>query len=69
MAERSAWSYPDPAPAFAAIRDHLAVYAGAMDRCFVGDEVATPQPGGFYGGWITRDLKGPFKGEPGTMGW
>lgn len=68
-AERAAWSYPDPAPAFAAIRDHLAVYADAMDRCFVGDEAVTPQPGGFYGGWITRDLKGPFKGGPGTMGW
>ena len=69
VAERAAWSYPDPTPAFAAIRDHLAVYAGAMDRCFVGEEAVTPQPGGFYGGWITRDLKGPFKGEPGSMGW
>ncbi|WP_408906289.1 DUF427 domain-containing protein [Muricoccus nepalensis] len=44
------WSYPDPTPAFAAIRDHLAVYADAMDRCFVGDEAVTPQPGGFYEG-------------------
>ncbi|MFC0386817.1 DUF427 domain-containing protein [Muricoccus vinaceus] len=69
VAERAAWSYPDPTPAFAAIRDHLAVYAGAMDRCLVDDEAVTPQPGGFYGGWITRDLKGPFKGEPGTMCW
>ncbi|OYW07627.1 MAG: hypothetical protein B7Z53_05935 [Rhodospirillales bacterium 12-71-4] len=69
VAERAAWSYPDPAPAFAAIRDHLAVYAGAMEGCFVGDEAVTPQPGGFYGGWITRDLKGPFKGGPGSMGW
>jgi uncharacterized protein (DUF427 family) len=69
VAERAAWSYPDPTPAFEAIRDHLAVYAGAMDRCFVGDEAVTPQPGGFYGGWITRDLQGPFKGGPGSMGW
>lgn len=69
VAERVAWSYPNPTPAFAVIRDHLAVYAGAMDRCFVGDEAVTPQPGGFYGGWITRDLQGPFKGEPGTMHW
>jgi uncharacterized protein (DUF427 family) len=68
-AERAAWSYPDPTPAFAAIRDHLAVYAGAMDACFVDDEAVTPQPGGFYGGWITADLKGPFKGIPGSMGW
>jgi uncharacterized protein (DUF427 family) len=69
VAERAAWSYPDPAPAFAAIRDHLAVYAGAMDRCYVGDEAVTPQPGGFYGGWITSGLQGPFKGGPGTTGW
>jgi uncharacterized protein (DUF427 family) len=69
VAERAAWSYPDPAPAYAAIRDHLAVYAGAMDRCYVGDEAVTPQPGGFYGGWITSELRGPFKGGPGTTGW
>jgi uncharacterized protein (DUF427 family) len=68
-AERAAWSYPDPAPRYAAIRDHLAVYAGAMEACFVGDEAVTPQPGGFYGGWITGDLVGPFKGGPGSMGW
>ncbi len=68
-AARAAWSYPDPTPAFADIRDHLAVYAGAMDSCFVGDEAVTPQPGGFYGGWITKDLKGPFKGGPGSLGW
>ena len=69
VAERAAWSYPDPAQAFAAIRDHLAVYAGAMDRCYVGGEAVTPQPGGFYGGWITSGLQGPFKGGPGTTGW
>ena len=69
VAERAAWSYPDPASGFAAIRNHLAVYAGAMDRCFVGDEAVAPQPGGFYGGWITSDLQGPFKGGPGSMGW
>jgi uncharacterized protein (DUF427 family) len=69
VAERAAWSYPDPAPRYAAIRDHLAVYAGAVDQCFVGGEAVTPQPGGFYGGWITRDLQGPFKGGPGTLGW
>ena len=68
-AEAAAWSYPDPTPGFSAIRDHLAVYAGRMDACFVGDEQVTPQPGGFYGGWITSNLKGPFKGVPGSMGW
>jgi uncharacterized protein (DUF427 family) len=69
VATKAAWSYPNPVPAYAAIRDHLAVYAGAMDACFVGEEVVTPQPGGFYGGWITQNLKGPFKGGPGSAGW
>ena len=64
-----AWSYPDPTPAFASIRDHLAVYPAAMDACFVDDERVTPQPGHFYGGWVTANLIGPFKGAPGTMGW
>ncbi len=65
----AAWSYPDPTPAYLPIRDHLAVYAGRVDACFVGDEPVTPQPGGFYGGWITGNLTGPFKGAPGTRGW
>jgi uncharacterized protein (DUF427 family) len=69
VAEGAAWSYPNPRSAFAAIRDHFAVYAGPMDACFVGDEAVTPQPGGFYGGWVTKDLQGPFKGGPGSMGW
>ena len=68
-AEAVAWSYPQPTLRFTAIRDHLAVYAGPMDACFVGDERVIPQPGGFYGGWITSNLKGPFKGVPGSMGW
>ena len=63
------WSYPDPTEGFRPIRDHVAVYAGRMDACFVGDEQVTPQPGGFYGGWITSDLVGPFKGAPGTAFW
>jgi uncharacterized protein (DUF427 family) len=68
-AENAAWSYPRPLPGFEAIRDHIAFFAGRMDACFVGDERVTPQPGGFYGGWITPDLAGPFKGEPGTGWW
>jgi uncharacterized protein (DUF427 family) len=68
-AESAAWVYPDPAPAFAPIKDHISFYAGAMDECTVDGEVVRPQPGGFYGGWITRDIVGPFKGEPGTEGW
>jgi uncharacterized protein (DUF427 family) len=63
------WSYPDPSPAYAALRDHVAVYAGRMEACFVGDEQVVPQPGGFYGGWITTDVVGPFKGGPGTQFW
>lgn len=64
-----AWSYPDPSAGFLVIRDHLAVYPGMVDACFVDDERVTPQPGGFYGGWVTSNLVGPFKGAPGTMGW
>jgi uncharacterized protein (DUF427 family) len=68
-AARAAWSYPEPAAAFAAIRDHVAFYPGPLDRASVGGMVVTPQPGGFYGGWITPNLRGPFKGGPGTAGW
>ena len=64
-----AWTYPNPTPSFGAICDHIAVYPAAMDACFVGDEQVRPQPGGFYGGWVTDNLIGPFKGAPGTMGW
>jgi len=68
-ARRAAWSYPAPTPAFAPIRDHLAFFAGAMDECTVDGMVVRPQPGGFYGGWITDDVVGPFKGAAGTDGW
>lgn len=68
-AENAAWFYPNPSAAFAAIKDYIAFYAGLMDACYVDDERVTPQPGGFYGGWITSDVVGPFKGEPGTAGW
>jgi uncharacterized protein (DUF427 family) len=64
-----AWVYPRPAPGFEALRDHLAFFANRVDECWVDDERARPQPGVFYGGWITSDLVGPFKGEPGTAGW
>lgn len=69
VASRCAWSYPDPTPAFAPIRDFLAFYAGPMDECRVDDLRVTPQPGNFYGGWVTPDVVGPFKGEPGSWGW
>lgn len=64
-----AWGYPDPTPDFAPIANHVAFYAGPMDACYVDGEEVTPQPGGFYGGWISSDVVGPFKGEPGTFGW
>ncbi len=63
------WSYPAPTAAFAALADYIAFYAAPFDGCFVGDELVRPQPGGFYGGWITRDLAGPFKGGPGSQFW
>ncbi len=69
QAENAAWSYPDPTPAFAPIKDCLAFYASRVDACWVGDELVTPQEGDFYGGWITSRVVGPFKGPPGTMGW
>lgn len=65
----AAWSYLQPLPGFEAIRDHLAFYAWLVDEAWVGDELATPQPGRFYGGWVTSRVVGPFKGGPGTFGW
>ncbi len=64
-----AWSYPDPKPGYEAIRDHLAFYGGRVDEAWVGDERATPQPGHFYGGWVTSRIVGPIKGEPGSSDW
>ena len=66
---RAAWSYPDPTDAFRALKDHVAFYVGLMDACFVDKEQAWSQPGGFYGGWVTSEIVGPFKGEPGSEGW
>ena len=65
----AAWSYANPRSAFAAIKDYVAFYPAMMDACYVDGEIVTPQPGGFYGGWITRDIVGPFKGAEGTWGW
>lgn len=65
----AAWAYEQPNPAFAPISGFVAFYAGRMSACFVDDELVTPQAGGFYGGWITSKVVGPFKGEPGTRGW
>lgn len=67
--ERVAWTYERPSADFAALAGCVAFYAGPMDACFVDDEQVTPQPGGFYGGWVTRNLVGPFKGSAGSSGW
>ena len=64
-----AWSYEQPTGSYAALAGHLAFYASRVDECWVDDEQVVPQPGDFYGGWITADLRGPFKGAPGTRGW
>ena len=69
VAARAAWTYPDPTPAFTALAGHVALYPAAMDACKVDGERVRPQPGGFYGGWITSRVVGPFKGAPGTLGW
>jgi uncharacterized protein (DUF427 family) len=66
---RAAWSYADPTARFAALKDHLAFYVGAMEACFVDEERVVPQPGDFYGGWVTSDLDGIVKGAPGTRHW
>jgi len=69
VARDAAWSYPDPKEGYEALAGYFAFFAGRVDRCTVGDERVVPQPGDFYGGWITSDVVGPFKGGPGTEGW
>ena len=65
----AAWKYPNPTPAFVAIRDYLAFYPSRVDACSIDGVAVEAQPGDFYGGWLTPDIVGPFKGGPGTMGW
>lgn len=64
-----AWSYEEPVASYAAIAGHLAFYAQALDECWVDDERVVPNPGMFYGGWITSRVVGPFKGAAGTLHW
>lgn len=63
------WSYPEPVSGFSELKDHLAFYAQKVDACYVGNERVVPQPGKYYGGWITAEITGPFKGEPGSENW
>lgn len=69
QADIAAWYYPMPTPAFATIQMHVAFYALYVDACYVDGQLVIPQSGGFYGGWITPDVVGPFKGDPGSELW
>ena len=69
IAQRSAWSYAHPNPEYRELAGMVAFYPALMDACFVDDELVCAQPGGFYGGWITSEVVGPFKGSPGTNWW
>lgn len=69
VAERAAWAYDRPSNRYPEIRGHLAFYAHLMDACYVDGQLVDAQAGTFYGGWITPDIVGPFKGSPGTAGW
>jgi uncharacterized protein (DUF427 family) len=68
IVEAAGWSYASPTPRFVQIAGYLAFMPGELD-CEVDGQPVQPQAGGFYGGWITPDVVGPFKGEPGTWGW
>jgi len=69
IAKDAAWSYANPDEGFESIRDYVAFYPQRMSGCWVGDELVSPQPGLYYGGWVTKDLVGPFKGVPGSERW
>lgn len=64
-----AWYYPHPTAGYEALAHYVAVYPGKMDACYLDGERVQAQPGDFYGGWITHDIIGPFKGGAGTWGW
>jgi len=69
LSAEAAWSYESPSPEYEAIGGHLAFYAGRVDACYVGEERVQAQAGEFYGGWVTSDIIGPFKGRPGSETW
>jgi uncharacterized protein (DUF427 family) len=69
ISESAAFHYPEPSEPYAALSDYVSFYPGRVDGAFLGEERVRPQPGQFYAGWITDELEGPFKGEPGTEGW
>jgi uncharacterized protein (DUF427 family) len=69
VAMRAAWYYPNPNIEYAKLRNYIAIYASRVHACYVNGEKVRPQPGEFYGGWITDDIVGPFKGVDGSNGW
>ncbi|MCG8349476.1 MAG: DUF427 domain-containing protein [Chloroflexales bacterium] len=68
-AANAAWFYPNPSQTYTPLQDHVAFYPGMMEACYIDGELVQAQPGDFYGGWITSDIVGPFKGGAGTWGW
>jgi hypothetical protein len=66
---RAAWTYENPTKGYEPLAGKVALYASRVDECRVGDEIVQAQEGDFYGGWITSNIVGPFKGAPGTWGW
>jgi uncharacterized protein (DUF427 family) len=69
MSENFAWSYRQPAPGYEVIKNYLAFYPSKVNACYADDELVQPQEGDYYGGWITQDIVGPFKGGAGTFSW
>ena len=69
VSRKAGWYYASPNASYAELKDHVSFYPGRVDAAYLGDERVRPQPGDFYGGWITDDIVGPFKGDPGTGGW
>jgi uncharacterized protein (DUF427 family) len=69
VSHRAAWTYLQPKPGYERLLDHYSFYPGRVDACYLDDELVRPQPGGFYGGWVTGEIVGPIKGEPGTEWW
>lgn len=63
------WTYLEPSPGYEALRDLFAFYPGRVDAAWMDEERVAAQDGDFYGGWITSDIAGPFKGPAGTLGW
>lgn len=69
VAHAAAWTYLEPEPEFEGLKDHYSFYPARLEACYLDHELVRPQPGGFYGGWVTSEIVGPIKGEPGSEWW